>query len=253
MTRNTRQLYFPPTNSGCFLVQLDVRELPVKFPNCAESYSQLRYINSVIWNETHPPGADSSSLSSTQKFFCLHPFPLGCRMESRGPSEAAAAVTAVAAGRGSALGLTQTRLRFAPTRVLERCAPAPCAARGQGRSGGRPVWTSPAKSHTEEQEEEEEEGCPRRYTESKCWRDAVDSVQRLPPHFQSRSWSQCVTSSALQQGCRSPLTLDRKSLSPLPCIIIGRGGVFFHSMPGLSCVLVRRLQGHFPPRRNSRV
>lgn len=190
-----------------------------------ESYQELKLKHTLVYPEyiyisgwlnasfcaqssltkTHPPGADSSSLSSTQKFYCLHPYQLRYspilmnsprRRESRGHYESRSEYDLeVTQSRTAVFRCHLTR----SIRVLESPAcPAPCTARGHGTSGGRPVSRSPRESHTVEEEEvEEEEGCPKRCTESNCWRelstgDAVYSILGLlqppvsPPHHDWR-------------------------------------------------------------------
>lgn len=136
--------------------------------------------------------------------------------------------------------------------------PAPCAARGHG------IRTRPECSVVAG-----EEG-----TESNWWRRlSGEQVREIllrsavsPPHHQVQRascspdpglWPLLLGSSPWTEGYSPlrPLTLDRKSLSPLPppCITIGWR---FHFMPGLSCIqwrLARRLddRGDLPQWRSS--
>lgn len=201
MTHKTRQLFFslfsqleaktstklskPRTKVPRSLTLNTNSFILIKFFYVSRLPSPSSRAQPPVTKKTHPPGADSSSLSSTQKFYCLHPHRL-----RRGPSQPNSPRRRGSRGHydsrsGNVLEVTQRRTvaccRWYLTRgvrVLESpaAAPAPCAARGHGTSGGRPVSRSPRESHTVV--EEEEEGCPKKCTESNCWGElsTVDAV-----------------------------------------------------------------------------
>lgn len=201
MTHKTRQLFFSLFSQLEAKTSTKLSKLRTKVPRSltlnTNSFILIKffYVSRLpspssraqppVTKKTHPPGADSSSLSSTQKFYCLHPHRL-----RRGPSQPNSPRRRGSRGHydsrsGNVLEVTQRRTvaccRWYLTRgvrVLESpaAAPAPCAARGHGTSGGRPVSRSPRESHTVV--EEEEEGCPKKCTESNCWGElsTVDAV-----------------------------------------------------------------------------